>query len=71
MKTKLYGKLKDGKIVKVSAWIEGVNLDDPNNEIYFYAQGKDKYFFGKRLVWSYGSDFIGFNKSKRKLRKVK
>jgi hypothetical protein len=70
MKTKLYGKLKDGKIVKVSAWIADIDFDDPNNEVYFYEIKRNKYLFGRQLKWAYRSDFIAFHKSKRKLKKV-
>jgi hypothetical protein len=71
MRSKLYGKLKNGKIVRVAAWIADMDFDDPLNEVYFYARGKDKYIFGKQLKWTYRNEFIGFSKSKRKLKKVK
>lgn len=71
MKSRLYGKLKGGSVVKVSGWISGIELTNPENEIYFRYTRRDRRLFGKQIHWAYGKDFIGFSKNKRGLRKVK
>ena len=63
-----YGLLHDKTIVNIHSWTDCDCCEDKEQELYFNYTGL---LNKKKSAWAYKEDFIGFAKTKKKLKKIK